>query len=315
LTKSIEIIVPVYNEELHIARFFKNISEQSLGSDIDSIVFIVAPSTDNTLAEIEKLQDSRIRVLINEKRYVAFGLNAAIRNSSADYLVRMDVHSEYPNDYIEVLYNTAAEFKSDNCGGYIVLPELEGLQAIIGQAFVSKIGTGGSQWHNKPIPGPTDSVPFGFWRRDAFEKYGLFEESLIRNQDDEHNYRINKMGGKVIITDKTYAAYFPRRNFGALFKQYFQFGLYKVLSGRMTFLRARHYAPSLFVSFILLASFFDLTMFCILCVGYIGAIALFFPREKLRWIQLPAFITAVITMHISYGIGFLCGHVYFFRRL
>ena len=98
--------------------------------------------------------------------------------------------------------------------------------------------------------GEVDTVPFGCWRRETFDRYGLFDEQLIRNQDDEHNFRIRLGGGRVWQDPRIRFHYMPRQTLRALFRQYMQYGYWKVYilrkHGRPAALR--HLVPGAFVA-------------------------------------------------------------------
>ncbi len=272
-----------------------------------------------------------LRVVDNPGLNAACGLNAAIRAARGDIIVRADAHTEYAPDYLlkclEVLQQTGA----DNVGGP-ARTKAEGYrQRAIAAAYHSPFSVGGARFHDNDYEGYVDTVTYGCWPRSTFQKFGLFDEELARNQDDEHNLRITRGGGRVYQSPRIKSWYQPRRSLGALFKQYMQYGYWKVRVIQKHMLPAswRHLVPATFI--LALALLLLLSAFCfllspamhlpsstsylpwmalLLALGaYLFAVlvASLLSAAKTEW-KLFAVLPLVFgCYHFGYGLGFLRG--------
>jgi GT2 family glycosyltransferase len=182
-------------------------------------------------------------------------------------------------------------------------------------ATSTPMGVGGSRFHYAAREEPSESVYMGTFRRDVFARFGGFDEGLVRNQDDEFNYRVREKGGRVWLVPSMRSRYFPRETPAALFRQYLQYGIYKVrvtaLHPRM--LRPRHLAPSAFVGaagLLLLAAPFSSTAAVALAglLAIHASASLALSREARRrpgiWMRVPV---VNLILHTAYGAGFLGG--------
>ena len=173
-------------------------------------------------------RELRLKVIDNPGRIVSIGLNAAIRAARGQIIIRMDAHTAYAPDYVarclEVLEKTGA----DNVGGPWLATGDGYVGRAIAAAFQSSFAVGGARGHDANYEGPVDTVYLGCWSKETFERFGYFDEELVRNQDDEHNLRITRGGGKVYQSPKIKSWYRLRGTLAALFKQYMQYGYWKV---------------------------------------------------------------------------------------
>jgi glycosyltransferase involved in cell wall biosynthesis len=325
----VSVISPCRNEVRHIEGFVESLLAQDYPADLWDLIVADGMSDDGTreiLRGLEKKHAPRLRVIENPGRIVSIGLNEAIRQARGRYIVRVDCHTEYAPDYIrrsiEVLEKTGA----DNAGGPARTKAKGFLAEAIAAAYHSGFSCGGARFHNPDYEGYVDTVVYGCWRTSIFEKIGLFDETLVRNQDDELNLRITRSGGKIWQSPAIASWYYPRGRLSALFCQYFQYGFWKVAVIRKHKLPAswRHLVPGAFVggNLALLAA--------ILCAGLAGqtgafhlAIALLAVADGLYvvattvaaavtarrygWRLLPILPAVFAVYHVSYGLGFLAG--------
>ncbi len=186
-----------------------------------------------------------VRVIENPERIAPTGLNRAILAANGEYIVRMDVHTRYADDYIvrclEVIRSTGAT----NVGGAARTEATEWVPRAIAAAYGSAFAVGGARFHFPDYEGAVDTVTYGCWRRDNLIRLGLFDVEFVRNQDDELNLRIVRSGGLVWQSPSIISWYRPRRSLGHLFRQYFQYGFWKVAVIRKHRLPAswRHIVP------------------------------------------------------------------------
>jgi len=240
----------------------------------------------------------------------------------------MDVHTEYKADYIRCCVAALDNTGADNVGGACIARGQGYVGRAIAAAFQSAFAVGGARWHQPSYQGPVDTVHLGCWRRDVFQKIGFFDESLVRNQDDELNLRLIRSGGKVWQSPEIVSWYHPRSSLATLFRQYFQYGFWKVAVIRKHAMPAswRHLVPGAFV----LANFVFFTELIFreiagltpfswstnLGVGmdfvYVSASLFFaFIAAADDWVLLPLLPLVFAVYHLAYGLGFLGGVFHF----
>jgi glycosyltransferase involved in cell wall biosynthesis len=295
------------------------------------VVPVGSPSTQADRSPISHLPTSHpnspvVRVIDNPGRIVSTGLNAAIRAARGDIIVRMDAHTQYAPDYLARCVQTLEETGADNVGGPWVARGGGYISQAIAAAFQSPFAVGSARGHDPSHEGEVDTVYLGCWPRSTFEKFGLFDEELVRNQDDEHNLRITRGGGKVYQSPKIKSWYRPRGTLAALFKQYMQYGYWKVRVIQKHKLPAsiRHLVPGAFVLLLLLLSLCSLLFafvvrgpwsvipliaLCTLLFAYaLGLlVASVVTAAKTEWNLLPVLPLVFGCYHFGYGFGFLRG--------
>ena len=237
----VSILTPCRSEGPSIERFVAGVEAQLLPPGVE-IELLVAEgrSEDDGYARLSALAAERpwLRVFDNPRRTTPAGLNIAIRQARGEILVRMDVHTVYAPDYIAGCLRALEDSGADNVGGPWVARGEGSVGEAIALAFQSKWSTGGGKAHDPTYEGFVDTVYLGCWRRQAFERFGLFDESLVRGQDSELNFRIWRRGGRVWQTPRIRSWYQPRGSLRALFGQYAQWGYWKVAILR------KHRAPA-----------------------------------------------------------------------
>ena len=167
-----------------------------------------------------------------------------------------------------------------------------------------------------------DTVGFGAYKKDLLNEIGYFDEELVRNQDDELNYRVVKSGAKILLSPKIKSTYYGRSDFKKLWRQYFQYGFWKVrvIQKHKKPAAFRHLIPMMFVLFLfgggLLSAFVN-----ILRIPYAVILSLYLLLDLIFSFKISAknsfkyFGYLVITfpiLHLSYGIGFLLGLINFY---
>lgn len=330
----VSVIVSCRNEGGHIARFLDSVLRQDLSGMECEILVVDGESDDNTRAILESYRerDLRVVVLSNPGRYTAKGLNLARAVAKGDIIVRMDAHTEYAPDYVRRCVETLVATGADNVGGPVLTKAESPLQRAVAAAFHSQFSTGGGRFHDPHYEGFVDTVPYGCWWRERLAQYGPFDESLIRNEDDEFNLRILKQGGKIWQSRAIRSWYYPRATIKGLFRQYFQYGFWKVavIRKHRGVASVRHVVPSLLVLAqlaALLAVGVDwllespaamqvaLTVLAATNILYVVAnlAASFRVASRAGWSLLPYLPLLFLVYHTSYGLGFLLGTLYFLR--
>jgi len=202
----VTIIIPCRNEEKFIEKVIKGAISQTYPKDRLEVFFVDGQSEDKTREIIELYSHKYpfIKLLINPYKYVPQAMNIGIKAVTGDIIVRMDAHSEYPEDYVEKIVYWLEKLNADNVGGvWITTPPADSLKAkAIALALSHPFGVGNSLFRiakNIKRPIEVDTVPFGCYLKEIFDKIGLYDERLIRNQDIELNKRLRKSGGKIYL--------------------------------------------------------------------------------------------------------------------
>ncbi len=308
----ITVICPVFNEAAYISsvlNFFTN----ALPLDKE-LILIDGNSTDTTCALIQQYQQQHdnIYLLHNPDRYVPFALNKAIVAAKGNIIVRLDAHTNYDIHYFERIIETFHKTGADIVGGPMRIADGNPIQNAVGYATSTVFGVGNSSFHFEDFEGYTDSVYLGAWKKKIFETTGLFDTTFKRNQDDEFHYRAKSMGFKVYQSPEIKLYYHPRKNLRLLFKQYYQYGLYKplVLKKIKTATNLRHIIPSLFVVYLAFLPVFIVIGFYValipLAIYTLAAIA-FAVKSKKPFNEMLLISAVYFTLHVSYGSGFLAG--------
>jgi len=326
MSLSVSIICACRNERRHITAFLDSLMRQQTGRITWEAVIADGMSSDGTreiLAAYSR-QNARIRVIDNPAKIVAPGLNAAIREARGDIIIRMDAHTEYASDYIQRSVEALVETGADNVGGAPRVRPDDFRARLFGAAYHSHFAVGGARSHDASYEGYVDSVFYGCWYKSTLERLGLFDEALVRNQDDELNLRLIRSGGKVYQSAKIVSWYSPRRTVRSLFRQYFEYGFWKVAVIRKHHRPAawRHIVPGIFVAAQLTlllvlaaailfksASTWTLLAFLLSVWTVYGASCILAALKQARRAGLAAiFLPALFAIyHFSYGAGFLAG--------
>jgi succinoglycan biosynthesis protein ExoA len=317
----VSVIVSVRNEARTIERFLESLAAQDVG-DLDWEVIAADGISDDGTREVLAAwvrKWPKLTVIDNSQCYVSHALNAAIRAARGDVIIRMDAHTEYAPDYIRQCIAVLEETGADNVGGPALTRATGRMQRAIAAAYHSRFASGGAKFHDPAYEGSVDTVPYGCWRKTTIERAGLFDESLVRNQDDELNLRIIRNGGRVWQTPRIRSWYWPRASLRELFAQYYQYGFWKVAVIRKHRRPAswRHLAPGICVVLtIALAavSFFwrwpVAPLVALVAAYFIASIsASIITARRDGWDLLPALPVVFAVYHVAYGLGFLAGVV------
>ena len=312
--------MPVRNEADFIERSLASVLQQNYPHELLEIVIADGASTDDTVDRILKLSarsDIKVKTVQNPKKIAPAALNIAIANAVGDIFVRVDGHCEIESDYVANCVKHLMSGTADGVGGPIETIG-SGLQAeAISLAMSSKFGVGGSAFrtvHDREMY--TDSVAFPGYTRKMIERAGPFNEELVRNQDDEYNYRIRKLGGRILLSPDIRSKYYSRSTFRSLWSQYFQYGYWKI---RVLQMHPKQMSPRQFVPFIfifstlilgLLSIFFDAPKWALIgiVVAYVAANLIASSNiARTRILMIPFLSSSFAILHVSYGLGFLLG--------
>jgi glycosyltransferase involved in cell wall biosynthesis len=318
----VTIIIPCRNEEGYIAPCLDSILTTEYPLERLEILVVDGMSSDGTRRILGPYTAAyrSIVLLDNPRGTTPAGLNVGIQAASGDIIIRMDAHVSYPPDYIRRLVSGLHETGADNVGGVLetVPADDTAMAKAIAVGTSHRFGVGNSHFRvGARDRREVDTVAFGCFRRDVFQRVGLFDEELIRNQDDEFNFRLITRGGRVVLLPDVSCRYFARRSLGQLSRMYYQYGYFKPLVARKVgrVMTARQLVPALLVV-TLLGSAALSTLLPGATVVFIS-IALVYGLAVLgcavgagtrHGLRCAGALTAVFPiLHVSYGLGFLLG--------
>jgi glycosyltransferase involved in cell wall biosynthesis len=253
---SVTVILPCRNEVDFIDRCLASVLAQEGAGDFEVLV-VDGRSDDGTRERLAAWDDGdpRVTVIDNPERIVPTALNLGIRASAAPVIVRMDVHSRYPSDYLARCLATLEATGADNVGGVLITHARgDGFAARLVQAVSThRFGVGASNFRVGGRSGPVDTVPFGCFPREVFARLGGFDERLVRNQDFEFNARIRAAGGTVWLDPAIRLEYFNQPTVTGLYRQAVRTGRWNVWTWVLApyAFRRRHAVPMLFAAFVL----------------------------------------------------------------
>lgn len=312
----ISVIIPSYQEAGYIDRCLESLTRCSWPQERLEILVVDGGSTDGTqdlVREWERRHPS-VRLLPNPDRFVPQALNRGICASRGDVVIFMGAHAEAPPDWLELVWEDLRKH-----------PEVAGVGGaweIVGTSPVGKalalaqslpIGVGGNSYRNGRRPGYADTIVYGAYRREVFERYGLIDEEMVRDQDDEFNIRLLAAGVRLWFDPRIQLQYFGRGTYRHLWTQYYQYGFWKVRVwqkvGRLG--SWRQLAPMAFVGAGLVA------LACLPLGGTLTLLGVSFwtlyaavvalgtlPAAAAGGCSWPAVAAAVVILHAAYGIGF-----------
>ena len=316
----VSVIMPCRNERAHIRQCLASVLASELPPDEMEVLVVDGASTDGTTDLVREIARSepRVRLLENPARIVPTALNRAIREAAGDVIVRVDAHNEYPPEYIPRLVGWLDRTGADNVGGaWVTRPgAATAVAGGIACALSHPFGIGNAKYRlGVTEPMQVDTVPFGCYRRDVFDRIGLFDEELVRNQDDEFNLRLLRAGGRILLVPDVVSYYHARTSFPQLARMYYQYGYYKplVIQKVGAVMTARQLAPAgMVLGFLALitASMVRSAMFPLLAIAVsiylIAAAAAATHAARGRgWRTAASAFLAFPILHFSYGIGFL----------
>lgn len=317
---AVSVIIPCRNEAGFIDSCLDSVAASDYPAPLLEVIVADGLSDDGTRERLAaRAARGEITVIDNPDRFVSPGLNRAIRAARGEIIVRLDAHTEYATDYIRqcvlVLNEMANVARVANAGGAQRTRSHGYLPGAIAAAFHSPFAVGGARSHDVDYEGFVDTVIYGCWRRETLLEIGLFDESLVRNQDDELNLRLVRAGYRIYQSRRIRSWYRPRGSLRALFRQYQQYGYWKVAVIRKHRLPAslRHLVPAAWVAGTIAlgaaAPFSRLAGAALLgeLAAYLGLALLAALATPLRY--LPVMPLLFFIYHFAYGIGFLRGMV------
>jgi glycosyltransferase involved in cell wall biosynthesis len=326
--EKVSVLIPCRNEVQNIEACLNHIFNFDPPDGGFEVIVIDGMSIDGTREVLFQLKKQYPEMVLidNHEKTVSFGMNLGIRRARGEYIVRADVRCIHPKSYLRDLIELSQKTKAENVGG--VLVPIDGdtyVQKSIVLAYKSRIAMGGALRDRGDFLGETDTVYGGCFKRHRLLEIGMYDEEMIRNQDDELSFRLREKGGKIIQDGRIKIQYFPRRFYWQLFKQFMQYGYWKVVVIKKHPQQAslRHFLPAVLVLiFVILGILALLNVWSfmgigIYAAGYFLAVGLssFRSAFKANLSLWPGMVSAIFLIHISFGMGFIIGVICRFFQL
>jgi glycosyltransferase involved in cell wall biosynthesis len=321
----VSLLVAMRNEADYISACVASLLNQDYPQDRLEVLIYDGQSEDNSKSIVENLIRNRknYQVLDNPKRIQSAAWNLGVQECKGEIISIVSGHAEFAPDYVSRAVETLLRTKADMAGGTVRARSQGILGEAIAWAISTPFGVGGARFRYTDKEELTDTVFMGFCRRAVYEKIGGFDEELVRNQDDEFSNRLVKAGGKIICNPNIISYYYNRATFGSLWRQYYQYGLWKVrvLQKHYRQMSLRQFVPPAFVLALIGSAFLALSPFLrplslIIPVLYLfnNLGASFLTASNRDWRFLPLLPIIFAILHLSYGSGFVVGLVKFWNR-
>lgn len=314
---SVSIVIPCYNEVNYIEKCIRSTQTQSFQEGQLDVIVVDGMSDDGTREVLLNLQEEfpNLQLVDNPERHTPKALNLGIEASSSDMAIILGAHAELEPSFVALNVEAMLEHEQAGCVGGMIINVYENETAeVIGKAMGSRFGVGNARFRTGGKKGYVDTVAFGAYRRTALNEIGLFDLDLVRNQDDEINFRLNKHGWKIWFDPKIRSKYYVRASYSKLFKQYKQYGYWKVYVNKkhQAVTSIRQMIPFFFVAFIALATIVAFTplgpgpLILGLMLWFIGAmVATIASKASSR--QYNGMLATFFILHTAYGLGYAQG--------
>jgi GT2 family glycosyltransferase len=315
--EKVSVIIPMRNEESYIGDCLDSLVHQDYTQELLEIIVIDGKSEDRSKKIVQEYIDRFENIFLyeNPKRITPVSLNLGIQKATGKIIIILGAHSYVETDFIRKNVEYLHKTKADCVGGTIQTIGRNYQGKAISLAMSSPFGVGNSLFRFSKTPKYVDTVAFGAYRLEVFDKIGLFDEALVRNQDFEFNHRLISSGGKIFLTPDIRSYYYARESIPKLFKQYYMYGCWKakVVKKHLGAFRFRYRIPPLFISTLLIAGMASFIfsparfLFFGVLVAYALAVLLVSLKTAVctRLRYLFALPPAFFSLHFGFGIGFL----------
>jgi len=310
----ISVIAPCRNEAAFIDSFCDSVLRQQLPESWCMEVLIAdGESDDGTSERLQQhcTEDPRLKLVNNPGRIVSTGLNACIAHATGEVIARLDIHTVFAPDYLARCIDALEHSGADNVGGPWVAQGVGPIGEAIAAAFQSRWVVGGARSRDQGYEGEVDTVYLGCWRREVFTRFGLFDETLVRNQDDEHNLRLRRGGGSIWQSRLIRSTYQPRNSLRHLFSQQLQYGYWRPFVVRKHGQpgSVRQLVPMIFIAACALlaitAPIFHAPFIALMAAYtlYLLAASAAAAKAAHNWRLLPRLPAVIAAFHLGYGLG------------
>jgi succinoglycan biosynthesis protein ExoA len=315
----LSVVMPCRNESQHIAACVRSILGQERPPGGIEVIVVDGVSDDGTREILETLAKEypELRVVDNPRRITPCAMNEGIREARGQYIAILGAHCQYASDYLSTCVALLHEHPEVCCVGG---PAVSTGKGLFGQAVAAAmshpVGIGNAKHRYPTYEGYAEGACYPVFRREVFEKVGFYDEMLVRNQDDELNYRLAKHGEKIFISPRARYSYFIRETPSRLFRQYFEYGYWRVAVLRKHRIPAslRQIVPPLFMGIMVtsvivglsLPGWWRLTAAAIPMLYAVTLLSVGITQSgKTGWRVALLFPVAAAIMHVAYAMGFV----------
>lgn len=321
----ISVVMPVYNEEKYIENCIDSLLLQDYPQESTEWIFVDGMSSDRTReligAYIEKYP-KLIKLLSNPNKTVPYAMNIGIKEARGKYIIRLDAHADYNKDYISKCVYYLDTTDADNVGGVAETKSKGFVGNAIAKMLSSRFGVGNSEFRTNGESGYVDTVPFGAFRREVFEKWGGYDERLTRNQDNEMNYRIRKNGGKIYLSSDIKLSYYCRDSIKGISDMAVKNGMWNVITMKLCpgSMGVRHFIPLAFLLSLIVLPIAGIIyhpiwwLFALEMALYFTLDCLFSAKQASGLKEFFLLVLLFPIFHITYGAGSLKGILKLFSK-
>jgi succinoglycan biosynthesis protein ExoA len=323
-SSAVSIIVPCRNERPFIADCLESIIANDFPRDRMEVIVVDGLSDDGTRDIVRGFAESYsfIRLVDNPRRSTPCGLNVGILAARGEIVMRIDAHARIAPDYISRCVDGLARSGAENVGGVMhTIPQGSGL---LGDAIVAalshRFGVGNSVFRtHADQPTWVDTVFGGCYRREVFDRVGLFNESLARGQDMEFNRRLARAGGRTLLLPDVVSYYYARSDYRSFCRHTCTNGVWAIMPfaySDVVPVSVRHLIPLLFVSSMALPAAVSLfwspaVWAMVMVVAAYGVANIVASSQVASSAKRPVFLLVMpiifATLHFAYGLGSLWG--------
>ena len=319
LYPKVSIIIPCRNEEQYIRKNLDAILEQDYEGVIEVLV-VDGMSSDNTREIVKSFASDQIRLIDNPHQYTPNALNIGVANTSGEVFIILGGHAYINQDFVRKNIEVLQRDEKVGCaGGQILNIHENHTSEIISRAMASSFGVGNATFRVGGEAGYVDTVAFGAYRKKIHDEIGGFDEDLVRNQDDEYNFKVTKAGYKIYFDPEIISNYYVRGSIIKLYRQYYQYGYWKVYVNKKhkTVTTWRQLVPLVFVlgifiglvGTIIIPGFIWIYLFGLVSYAFLAIMSGISAGRNFK----EAFQVAAVfpVLHFSYGLGYLVGIIEF----
>jgi glycosyltransferase involved in cell wall biosynthesis len=319
----VSVIIPCRNEVRHIEACIRSAFAFKAPEGGFEVIVVDGMSNDGTrdiLSQLQRDEYPELRVIDNPGKTVPQAMNLGIRQASGEYVVRIDSRCFHPREYLLDLLDLSGQTGADSVGGVLYpLPGRSFMGECIALAYWSRISMGGGLRARQDFVGEAETAYGGCFKKARLIEVGLYDEQMVRNQDDELSFRLRKRGGRIFQSSRIQIVYYPRRFLTQVFRQFMQYGYWKVAVIRRHPRQAsvRHFMPVGLVGTIGLGSILSL-LHPLFLVGWMAltgsyltlcGVESFRITPKGKPLHFFGIWTVIMAIHFGFGLGFLLNSV------
>jgi len=315
----VSVVIPCRNEEKNIEACIHAIYSNSIcKKETIEVLVIDGMSDDNTRSILNNLKTPypTLNIIDNEKKVSPVAFNLGIENATGQFIQIIGARQIISENYLE----KAVEFLENNPNIWCIGGAVENIyenstSEIISKAMDTPFGVGGGNFRILKESSYVDTVGTPMYPIWVFQKIGYFDEALVRNQDDEFNFRVTSNGGKIYLFTDISIKYYVRADYSTLYKQYYQYGYWKVYVNKKvgSITSLRQLAPSILISAIIIGLFLTLLhpllgiLYSIGLTLYLLGAIYFSATKSTNFIEFVSIIYTFFILHFGYGFGYLKG--------